>query len=897
MSHAVRLFCTLFLILLGICLIPVEAQLFAAEESEESKDDSKAKPKSKFEQLTEGMTRHEGMWTCYSKDQKLFVDLKSADLSKDYIILTSIAQGISQGMVLGGMSWGFGDEVIWTFKKVGEKIHVIRRNVRFRAKPDSPEASAVRLAYSDSVLYALPILTETSGGQLVDMTGIFMSDDQQIGRHIGIGFRFVNDRSTFADVKPFPKNLEVEVAAIYSGSSSFFSDSLETVADPRGVQIRVHYSISELPKVGSNGYKTRPADDRVGYFLTVIKDFSDKEDDQHFVRHINRWHLEKKDNDIKYSDPKEPIEFYIEKTVPVWLRPTVRAGILEWNKAFEALGFADAIRVRQQEDDAEWDPEDINYNTFRWMTADAGFAMGPSRVDPRTGQILDADIIFDASFLEYWKQDYETLSDQDVERLRPNWTPFDKFDADNLRLHQHRPGERCLHCVGMQHQMGFAAAALSGRGATKNGELPEEFIHQALKEVVMHEVGHTLGLRHNFKGSAWKDLGHITHADRKADEPLVASVMDYNPAIIVPPGKDQGLYFTQTIGPYDCWAIEYGYKPIASKEDEELAKIASRSAEPGLDYATDEDTDSLDSDPFANLFDLGANPEAFARQQMEHASALLPKVVERSVEDGDGYQRARRAFGLLLSEYWRSAMFASRLPGGVKVHRDHKGDKDARAPFEIVDADTQRKAVELLVETTFASPSYDGKVLNFLAASRWNHWGMSDTLRLDYPIHETIARLQGTVLRQLLDSTTLQRLQDNEVKLNSDSDVYTLAEHLRRIIEGAFSEWDAPPSEGELSNRKPLISSFRRGLQRETLDSFARLVVDGNAAPGRIPFDAPEDARTLARMHLQHLDQKAQALLDAKDLKLDDYSRAHLLDSRARIRQVLDAELEIRSVD
>ena len=143
MSYAVRLFCTLSVMFLCVCLNPAEAPLFA-DESADAKDDAKAKTKSKFEQLTEGMTKHEGMWTCYSKDQKLLVDLKSADLSKDYIILTSIAQGISQGMVLGGMSWGFGDEVIWTFKKVGEKIHVIRRNVRFRAKPNSPEASAVR---------------------------------------------------------------------------------------------------------------------------------------------------------------------------------------------------------------------------------------------------------------------------------------------------------------------------------------------------------------------------------------------------------------------------------------------------------------------------------------------------------------------------------------------------------------------------------------------------------------------------------------------------------------------------------------------------------------------------------------------------------------------------------
>ena len=861
----------------------------SAQESAEKKP----APKSKFDQAIEGAKKHEGkMWTVYSKDQKLLVDLKTSNLSKEYIVLTSIARGISQGMVLGGMSWGFGDDVIWTFRKVDDKIHVIRRNVRFRAKQGSPEADAVKLAYSDSVIYALPIVAPSSGGHLVDMTRVFMSDDWQIGREIGFGFRFASDRSTFAAVKSFDNNVEIQVAAVYSGSSLFGGNLLDTVPDTRGVQIHVHHSISELPKPGANGYKPRIADDRVGYFLTVLKDFTNKDDDQHFVRYINRWHLTKKDSAIKMSPPKEPILFYIEKTVPVWLRPTVEAGILEWNKAFEKLGYAGAVQVRQQEDDATWDPEDINYNTFRWMTADAGFAMGPSRVDPRTGQILDADIIFDASFLDYWKQDYETLSPEVAESLRPNWSPFDHAAAGPQRNPQHH----CLYCNGMEHQMGFAAAVLAGRGIAKEGSLPDDFVFQGLKEVVMHEVGHTLGLRHNFKASSWKTLKEIGDPDADPDEPTVGSVMDYNPANIVPPGDKQGLYFPQTLGPYDVWAIEYGYKSISGSESEGLAKIASRAAEPGLDYATDEDTDSLDSDPFTNRFDLGKDPIAFVRRQMEHASELLPKVVENSVEEGKGYQRARQAFGLLFSEYWRSALFAARFPGGVSVHRDHKGDKDARPPFAVVDAETQRKAMDLLVESTFASPTYDADVLNHLAATRWSHWGINETSRLDYPIHETVARMQTLVVRQLFDSTTLSRILDNELKAGSD-DPYTLAEHVRRIVEGAFTELGGKQKQAEYTAAKPLVSSFRRNLQRETLRQIARLVTDGNADRRQNFSSAPEDARTLARMHLKALDRKLGLLLKNKEVKLDDYSRAHVEDMQARIQQVLDAKLEVGSID
>lgn len=844
----------------------------------------------KLAEATKGMEKSEGLFTLYHKDQKLLVHIKNSALSKNYIVITSIAKGISSGRVLGGMSWGFGDDAVWTFKKVGDKLHVLRRNVRFKAKKGTPEAEAVKLAYSDSVLYALPIVSTENGGVLVDMTKIFMSDDQGIGR--SIGYRFASDRSTWAKVKAFPKNVELQVAAVYTGSRD-----LETVADPRGVQVNVHYSISQLPE---NGYKPRMADDRVGYFMTVIKDFSNDKDDEHFLRYINRWNLEKADPKAELSPPKEPIIFYMEKTVPVNLRPYVRAGIEEWNKAFRKLGFDNAIEVRQQRDDDEWDPEDVRYNTFRWITAEAGFAMGPSRVNPFTGEILDADIIFDASFLRYWKHDYETFTPDDVARLMGGG-PLSDGERAKSHIPQGLPGQQklfedprltnfeqsCSLGTGMQHQMGFSAAALMAQGASgENGKLPDKFIHQAIKEVVMHEVGHTLGLRHNFKASSWKSLEEINKLPLDSQEATVASVMDYSPANISADKEKQGPYYSPTLGPYDEWAIEYGYKTDADEDD--LKKIASRQAEDGLDYATDEDTRSTDSDPLSNRFDLGENPVNFARQQMELSNGLMDKILERSVEEGDGYQRARQAFGLLLSEYWRSAFFAARFPGGVLVHRDHKGDPKRRPPFEVVEADKQRAAVKLLSQTAFGTPKYDPELLNHLAASRWSHWGMDLSSRLDYPIHDTIGMMQNRILSQLLSSRTLTRLHDSELKVAEDSDAYTLAEHMRSVVEAVFTEWQESEA-GEYTAKKPYISSFRRQLQRMAVKDLAAFVVSGSGAP--------EDARTLARMHLSNLDGQIAKLLENKKVKLDDYSKAHLMDSQRRIQQVLEAELELNSVN
>lgn len=852
-----------------------------------------APQKSKFETMTEGAKPIQGMWNMYLKEQNLMVDVQPGNLNKNYLILVSIAKGISHNMVLGGMTWGGGgDDVIWQFRKSGDKILVVQRNVRFKANENTPEGTAVKLAYSDSVLYALPILSPTpTGGSLVDMTRIFFSDDQHVGQAIGPGFFFAGDRSTWAKAKAFEHNVELQVSAVYSGGMP-----IETVADSRGVQVNIHYSISELP---SDGYRPRKADDRIGYFLTVLKDFSDKQDDQQFVRYINRWDLRKKDPMASLSPPEKRIEFYIEKTVPVALRPVVRSGILEWNKAFEKLGFDNAIVVHDQaDDDVDHDPEDVRYNFFRWITAEAGFAMGPSRVNPLTGQILDADIIFDASFLQHWSTEWETLGPPQVAALMGG----DDTELSHLRHragllpssnkpapHFHLPGADCSLCTGMKQQMAFAGALLYARGESDaTGKLPEAFVKQALKEVVMHEVGHTLGLRHNFKASTWKNLAEISDP-AKANEPTVGSVMDYNPTNIAAKGQPQGAFYTTTIGPYDYWAIEYGYKQLAD-EDKELAKIASRASEPGLDYATDEDTrGTLDSDPLSNRFDLGNDQNEFAKRQMTLSQELLPEIVKRSVQDGQGYQRARQAFGMLLSEYWRTALFAARLPGGMYVNRDHKGDPNARAPFKLVEPEKQRAAMKLLTETAFNPPSIPADVLNYLASTRWSHWGINEPTRLDYPIHDTVLKMQSRILGQLVNRTTLTRLYDSELKAPPEADVYTLAEHMRLIVDGVFTEWKAP-AKGEYTVRKPLINSYRRNLQRIMLKEFAFYVNSAFAG-------VPEETRTLSRFHLKELDAQITAALGNAEIKLDDYSRAHLIDCQERIKQSLAAQVSVPSVD
>src|SRR5262249_13753548 len=336
-----------------------------------------------------------------------------------------------------------------------------------------------------------------------------------------------------------------------------------------------------------------------------------------FVRYVNRWRLERADGSpwkegAKLVPPKKKIIFWIENSVPDEYRSAVREGILEWNKSFEKIGFKDAIEVRQQENE-DFDPEDINYNPFRWLTHDRGYAIGPSRANPLTGEILDADITFDASMVRYYKMEHPIFQTANgleepaspMQAMKRGWgLPAPLWPGQGWNDHE-KPatGEEQMRQQFRLFQQGFcqcashkryelSMAAMAWMARNPGEKVPDEMIQQAIKETTMHEVGHTLGLRHNFKASTMlkNEELHDTKVTRKRG--LVGSVMDYNPVNIAPKGVKQGDYFTSTIGPYDYWAIEYAYKPLpggTEGEYAELKKIASKCAAPGHDYATDED--------------------------------------------------------------------------------------------------------------------------------------------------------------------------------------------------------------------------------------------------------------------------------------------------------------------
>ena len=874
-----------------------------------------------FNTVVKGAKVYEGLFTLHQKDDHVFAEILPFQFDKPFLVPMAIAKGAG----VGGTTLNFGDEWVVVFRKVGDKVFVVRRNVRFTAAAGTPAARALDTTYSDSVLMALPIkaLNPLKGSVLIDFNQIFFSDFGDLG----IGY-LDRERTTWNKIKTFKKNVELQVAATFAGNRTggVAPHGGDAVIDTRGATVVIHYGLVELPEAG---FQTRHADDRVGHFNTVLKDFSKESTDTAFVRYVNRWRLERADGSAwkegaKLVAPKKKIIFWIENTVPEEFRATVREGILEWNRAFEKVGFRDAIEVRQQEGE-DFDPEDITYATFRWITSEVPYAIGPSRANPFTGELLDADILFDASMVRAYKgetliyrdekgQAFEPASNMQasrrgwdlpahpLDRLResmgmtPNWndragkasTPEAQMQ---LKLAAIRHGYcQCAH--HKQSELALAMTALLAQVNLKEGEkVPDDLLIQAVKETVMHEVGHTLGLRHNFKASTVLKNEQLHDTAVTGKQGLVGSVMDYNPANIAAKGSKQGHYFSPTLGAYDFWAIEYAYTPNGSPE--QLAKIASRAAEPGLVYGTDEDLMGT-NDPLVNQWDLGSDPLKFAMDRAKLAQDLIPNLAERVTEKGEGYQRARAAFTVLLRQYGNAAFIASKYVGGTAMNRDHKADPNARDPFVPTPADKQREAMKFLREQILTDKPFDfpPELLRKLGADRWVHWGNERSMQaVEFPVNDRALAIHRTVLNELLDGGTLSAVQNTSKMAANDEKPVQVAEVFRMLSDASFADL---PSEGKASAVKSSV--IRRNLQREYVRKLSNIVLGKSGGGNPFAFlmggggsnSVPADAKSLARLHLKETGKRIDAAL--KDEK-DDTAKAHLDELKEQIGKVLGANL------
>ena len=868
-----------------------------------TKKPSKTKPAKKdnfkvFDKVVKDTKASKGLFTIYrdKEKNKIYLEIQPTQLQKNYLATATLESGIGEAGIYSGMPL---QDFLFYFERVDDSLNFVVRNVNFRTQEGDPQARSLARSFSDSVLYRIKIqsIHPQRKSFLIDLGDLLLADLAGLSSSLGVPGS--QDKSYFGSAKVFPQNMEVQSILNFSGSPSRkpTSPRFRTLADKRGFTLKLHYSLSELP---NNNYRPRLADERVGYFITAYQNLSTKNPSDPFVRYVNRWNLEKKYPKASISEPKKPIVYWIDNATPYEYRDAIKEGVLMWNRAFEAAGFKNAIQVKQMPDSATWDPSDIRYNTIRWInTVDGYFAMGPSRVNPMTGEILDADILIDASLVSSLKKDYRqmvqptqsdnrtSLSAMMQNRLlcRNGLETEDNNDSELPQIQGmvnrlSKLASKYDLCYGIEatNQFGYGKLALSLlRDLPPTSQQTKEYIHQYLRLIVAHEVGHTLGLRHNFRGSTMLSPKEMNDKSITRTRGQVASVMDYIPPNIAPESIKQGDYFPNMIGPYDVWAVKYGYSQIkaASTNAEKpfLQKIASESYKPEYSYSTDEDV--YDLDPTADAWDNSSNVLLYSKWQMDNARRMWDTINKRYPLEGESFSDVRERFGAVLNNYFQQIYYTTKYIGGQSFYRIYASKDQDRLPFEPVPLEKQRQALEVLQNYIFAEDAFNfsPELLNKLAPSRWRHWGSNPQIgRLDYPIHDLVLFMQNMVLYDLLSRDRLSRLKDIELKSRS-GEALTLPELFNTLQDSIWTEVLKP------KDKDIEISSLRRGLQRKYLDILTNMVLR--------KVYVPEDARTLAWYKLRQLGEK----LEDTNSK-DEYTKAHLLETRQRIKKVLDAPLQ-----
>ena len=723
--------------------------LFSHKNNKKSKSKKEVVKADPIKDKTKGCEVFDGLFKIYQnkKNGKSFIEIDTSHLDKEFIYFSYIENGVTDA---GAVKGSYRGSKIIKISKFYNKIDFTINNTRYFFDEESQLSKASNTNINTPLIISEEIIVKSGDKTrfLINADNIFLNESLQQVKYSYPGgykgFRLGNlskSKTRYNKIRNYPENTDVVVNYYYESKYPSRRGG-EAITDSRNVSVLVQHSLVRMP---DDNYVPRTDDTRVGFFTTQSNHMTTL-DQVNYRDFINRWRLEKKDPTKELSEPIKPIVYWIENTTPLEFRDIIKEGVERWNIAFKEAGFIDAIQVKIQPDTAEWDAGDIRYNVLRWTSSPnppwGGY--GPSFVNPRTGEILGADIMLEWSYVT------------------------NRIVADNLYNDNSLEDKNC--CTAAHFQQVENSLGLNHiKNMNLGEEMEEELVKQSLYRLVLHEVGHTIGLNHNFKASALLTTDELNNKEIVDKMGVTSSVMDYPAININKNPENQALFFDVKPGFYDIWAIQFGYTQFNENDSDGLDKILSRSTEKELAFAND----ALDmrspgkgSDPNAMIYDLSSNQLDHSVDKINMVIDILKNLKSKYTSDNDTYEELYRSYINLVYSYYQALNIVTRQIGGVYIDLSNTDQDSEKKPFESVDKETQKKAMDILSKYAFSNKILlQEDLFPYLMKQRRGF-----NVSTDPTIHQRILRYQNYLLNHLLNSRVLLRISNsslygNEYKL------------------------------------------------------------------------------------------------------------------------------------